>query len=390
MGLSDFLQHLDTCWTVESVRGDPQDTPSDTKLWSLQAKVAAAKGEVCGWTHNRLGLPKAVSAWFAIVRHSTPWLGPRQGDGLFSPDKDAILASFLREDGVHIVVLALNGVSDVLTTMNGNEHGHIVVSARNDNPEEAQAVVLVATSASFDTAVQTVMDHARIIVDEQDLHSNTLSPPPINTADDSLQDWRDGFSYCTWNGVGQTLNEEKILGALDSLAKNDVDISNLIIDDNWQSLDYKGDSNFNYRWTEFDANKENFPHGLKHTISRLRERHPHINHIAVWHGIFGYWNGVSPTGAIAKNYATKEVKKQGHEDYMGNGTTVTVTAEDVHRLYDDFYKFLTSAGVDAVKADVQFYPDYLDSAPDRRAMIYSYQNAWTATVQKYFHGRAIS
>ena len=46
----------------------------------------------------------------------------------------------------------------------------------------------------------------------------------------------DGLSYCTWNGIGQHLSEQKLFDALESLAKNEINISNLIIDDNWQSL----------------------------------------------------------------------------------------------------------------------------------------------------------
>jgi hypothetical protein len=46
----------------------------------------------------------------------------------------------------------------------------------------------------------------------------------------------DGLSYCTWNGIGQHLTEQKLFDALESLAKNEINISNLIIDDNWQSL----------------------------------------------------------------------------------------------------------------------------------------------------------
>jgi alpha-galactosidase len=46
----------------------------------------------------------------------------------------------------------------------------------------------------------------------------------------------DGLSYCTWNGIGKDLTEDKIFNALDELAKNKINISTLIIDDNWQSL----------------------------------------------------------------------------------------------------------------------------------------------------------
>lgn len=46
----------------------------------------------------------------------------------------------------------------------------------------------------------------------------------------------DGLTYCTWNSLGQDLTEEKIFNALDTLAKNGINISNMIIDDGWQSV----------------------------------------------------------------------------------------------------------------------------------------------------------
>jgi hypothetical protein len=57
---------------------------------------------------------------------------------------------------------------------------------------------------------------------------------PSGTANKKSLD--DGLSYCTWNGIGQHLSEQKLFDALESLAKNEINISNLIIDDNWQSL----------------------------------------------------------------------------------------------------------------------------------------------------------
>lgn len=49
--------------------------------------------------------------------------------------------------------------------------------------------------------------------------------------------------------------------------------------------DNPGGSQFERGWMDFDANKEGFPQGLKHTVSLIRERHKSIQHIAVWHAM---------------------------------------------------------------------------------------------------------
>lgn len=88
--------------------------------------------------------------------------------------------------------------------------------------------------------------------------------------------------------------------------------------------------------TDFEANKEGFPNGLKHTALTIRDKHPNIQHIAVWHALLGYWGGISPDGSIAKNYKTREVRKANGG--LAGGTMTVVDEEDVSRMYDDFYK----------------------------------------------------
>lgn len=88
---------------------------------------------------------------------------------------------------------------------------------------------------------------------------------------------------------------------------NDNQVNNLIIDDNWQSLDWFGESEHDRRWTRFEANEIGFPKGLKHAVTNIREARPHVKHIAVWHGIFGYWGGTSPSGDIAKSYKARHL-----------------------------------------------------------------------------------
>lgn len=96
------------------------------------------------------------------------------------------------------------------------------------------------------------------------------------------------------NGIGQKLTEDKIFEALDSLKDNGVNISNLIIDDNWQSLNHEGGDQFENAMTEFEATKTGFPRGLKATVSDVRKNHPKLKHIAVWHALVSYCD--RPTG----------------------------------------------------------------------------------------------
>jgi len=197
----------------------------------------------------------------------------------------------------------------------------------------------------------------------------------------------DGLTYCTWNGLGKDLTEDKIFMALDSLSKNEINISNLIIDDNWQSLNRDEGDQFSNAWMDFEANKKGFPRGLKATMSDIRSKHKSIRHIAVWHAIWGYWGGIAPEGKIAKEYKTTVVRKK---DGVSAGKVLMVSQEDVGRFYNDFYQFLSNSGVDSVKTDAQFFLDEIQDADDRCNLIKPYQDAWNIAQLRHLSARAIS
>lgn len=369
---------------------ESSETP-DTVLWSLTGPAKAASGRTSGYTKTTLGKPTSFARWFAIIRLWSPWIAPRQGKSTFAPDKEGILAAFERDDGSHLVVLAISGVDDVLTTLQHDGAGSVVVDARNDSENEGISRLVVSAGKSLETAMAATLYCARRLVLKYEDASGGIVAQEKALMDDFkpewLQNWYDGLAYCTWNGLGQHLHEDKIFEALDSLEKNEINISNLIIDDNWQSLSKEGGDQFENAWMEFEATKTGFPRGLKATVEDIRNKHKRIKHIAVWHALFGYWGGVSPTGKIAKEYKTVEVKKR---DGVSGGTMLAVAKEDVDRLYSDFYQFLSSAGVDSVKTDAQFFVDELDSADDRRDLIKSYQDAWSISQLRHFGGKAIS
>jgi len=67
-----------------------------------------------------------------------------------------------------------------------------------------------------------------------------------------------------------------------------------------------------------------------------------------------------------------------------------VDKEDVGRFYDDFYRFLTSCGVDGVKTDAQFMVDAWISANARRELTNTYLDAWAIASLRHFGERVIS
>jgi hypothetical protein len=384
--LPHFFKDISSDFEVETLKPET----SRTQLWSLTARVGAASGDQSGNATHTLGLPTNFTQFFALVRLWAPWIAPRHGKDKFNVDKDAILVSFLRHDGMHVVALAISGVDDVLTTFTHDENGNVIVQARNDEEAEGTSRVIVAVASTFEVANCAVMYQARRTVmafakssGELQAEMNALekSGEESDVKPNWLEGWSDGLAYCTWNGLGQNLTEDKIYEALDSLEKNDIKIANLIIDDNWQSLDNEGQNQIFRGMTDFEANKKGFPNGFKSTIEKIRNDHPSIQHIAVWHALLGYWGAISPTGRLAQEYKTVEV----------NGPKWTcIDPDDIDRFYTDFYNFLQFSRIDSVKTDAQFMLDQLQSAKDRRRMIRSYQDAWSIANLRYMGARAIS
>ena len=385
--LKHFFGDISSDITVTSQRPETDET----FLYELTCPVQPAQGQDSGYQHTRLGKPLSASRWFALVRLWSPWLAPRHGQTKFQLDKDGVLLSFLRNDGMHVVCLAISGVDDVLNTFVHDDEGNVVIKSRNDRLETQEGRVLVAVTDSFEVANAAVMYHARKLVGT---YSNSVSTDDkqIKTLTDEkvkpewLEEWYDGLTYCTWNGLGQALTADKIHHALEELAKNKINITNLIIDDNWQSLS-QGDTQFKRAWQDFEATPDGFPMGLKAFTSEVRKKHPNVNHIAVWHAILGYWGGVDPNGKIGRKYKTVEVEKEAG---VAGGSFHVVAAEDAKQMYDDFYSFLSESGVDSVKTDAQFFIDLLLHAPDRRAITTEYQDAWTLAHLRHFSSRAIS
>lgn len=386
-GLSDFVADLAPSLDIKSRLSQ---TPN-ASVWSIQGSVGAA-GDESRTEHFTLGTPRDFVRYLAIVRSRAPWFGPRQGKSKFalSHKEGGILLSYLRSDGLHVAFLAVSGLDNVLTLFHSNEQGAIVASAKNDNEHDATFHVVASVAPTHDLAIAAVMYEARNMVQTPECIFEPVKEQ--SPADERLKScWSDGLTYCTWNGLGQNLTANKIYEALDSLADNGVRISNLIIDDNWQSITKMCRWPHRREWLEFEAGAAEFPQGLKGTVAHIRRKHPHIENVAAWHALFGYWGGICDDSKLARTYKTKMVKTKGERglDFL-EGEHRFLDPDDIDRFYDDFYAFLADAGVTAVKTDAQNYIDCIVQPEDRRRFSGAYQDAWAKATVKHLGGRAIS
>ena len=250
--LADYLHHSSTALNV---RPESSEAPGAI-LWSATATVKAANGDASGWTGTNLGTPKNYTRWFCLVRPWTPWIAPRHGETPFDCENGSMVASFERHDGTVLVIFALSGLSQVLTELKPDGRGNVIAESRNDREETGTTNLLIAVAPTFEIANSACVYHARKLVrGYEDLSKDLQQRMEICdefVKTESVVDWHDGLTYCTWNSLGQGLSEDKIFDALDDLSKHDIKgwyslsglayfmlisaVTNLIIDDNWQSL----------------------------------------------------------------------------------------------------------------------------------------------------------
>ncbi|KAH7027602.1 raffinose synthase Sip1 [Microdochium trichocladiopsis] len=363
-----------------------------TQLWEIQADIEGVLHDRSSSSVVEFGRPwKTLQRWFALARLWSPWLVPRHGIDTFNLDCDAMMCAFLSEEGRHFVLLGTSDVNNVTTVIRGSSSGVVELNLRNDNEAAAAGIIIAVVGNTFDNTLAAAMYHARSVRSRM-----SAQEEPIDTSREVRPLWReswyDGLGFCTWNAIGPELSSAKIESALENLANHGIQITNLIIDDGWQDVDRVGQSQYQHGWNTFDADPQSFPGGLRNTISRIRAKHPHLQQIAVWHALLGYWGGLSANGPLAKKYKTAEVTRQssGRPDVPLDGTITIVGKDDVARFYNDFYAFLDTCGIDGVKTDVQFMVDMLQSAKERRELINEYLDAWVIAGLRHFSLRAIS
>ena len=262
-------------------------------VFSLKSSqsIARESEDDAGLKSCVLGRAVGQLRFLAIVRLEPYWLGPRHGADYFHIEEEAVACSFLNKASQVVTILAFNGVDDVYTVLRSGENGGFVVCSRNDGVLDVSHGVLVAIAPSYEQSMEAVMRMAQTLVNQTPKVKELVDRANVYIKQQPNEDFYDGLIYCTWNGLGQDLTTEKLVNGLQRLTENDIKISTLLIDDNWQTL---GETEHDFAepffrgWADFEANKNISSNGMKQLISNIRQAHPYVQDIGVWHALFGY------------------------------------------------------------------------------------------------------
>lgn len=273
-----------------------------------------------------LGTVPGILRYMAIIRLEPYWLGPRQGKDYFYLAEDAILCAFLTESRRVVTVLTMTGLDDTYSVIQSGENGEVVIAARCDSDKFVPFRAIVSIASTFDESCSAVMKHAATLANSQPLSAEIAAQVSRSAEVETKFDaWLDGLVFCTWNALGQNLTQEKLLAALTSLANNNVNISALLIDDNWQTIgpipDHDYSDSFFRGFASIPSNTSVAPEGLPTLIKKIKSSHPNVTDVGVWHALMGYWGGISPSGQIAKDYTTSQVPA-----YLMGNVPATITS----------------------------------------------------------------
>ena len=160
-------------------------------------------------------------------------------------------------------------------------------------------------------------------------------------------DFLNCLGWCTWDAFYQTIDQDKIEDSLESFKQKGVKLGFMILDDG--GLDTTGDY-----LNSFDANPSKFPEGFK-GVSRIAKEKFGLKYFGLWHAFQGYWTGLLPGGKLAEEYGIIENSNVIRPWISPHNweRLCLVNPEHASQFFGDFYKTLSSEGIDFLKVDGQ-------------------------------------
>jgi hypothetical protein len=149
----------------------------------------------------------------------------------------------------------------------------------------------------------------------------------------------DRLGWCSWDAFYHQVNREGLLAKADELRKLGLPVTWFMIDDGWSEIR-------DGKLASFDADPAKFPGGLGHAVRELKQTYG-IPYVGVWHTMTGYWGGIDPDSAIAK-----ETRDALYQVPRGN----LIPYPDAGRGFGFWYawhSYLRRQGIDFVKVDSQ-------------------------------------
>ena len=188
--------------------------------------------------------------------------------------------------------------------------------------------------------------------------------------------------WCSWNAYYENITEDELIASAKSFKESNFPVRFFLIDDRWMAVTKTKPVAGNGRFlslTDFEADPKKFPSGLAHAVQILKKDYG-ISYVGMWHTFQGYWNGVALNSQLGRDQkdALMQVSSQ-----VGVPDPRSSAGE---KFWDNWYKFLSGAGVDFVKVDNQSdTPSYFHGLLPATAIMSGAQKNLEAAAKKYFN-----
>ncbi|KAL7088198.1 hypothetical protein ACP275_13G114000 [Erythranthe tilingii] len=356
--------------------------------------------------------------FMCVFRFKLWWMTQRMGScGEEIPYETQFLIVEGKEDQssvINYVVFLPILEGDFRAVLQGNSNNELEICLESGDPDVKEfdgshLVFVAAGSDPFDVitnAVKTVEGHLQ-----------TFSHRERKKMPDMLN-W---FGWCTWDAFYTNVTADGVKQGLESLEKGGIPPKFVIIDDGWQSVGMDPTSegaiadnsaNFANRLTNIKENHkfqkngkegqrvEDPSMGIRHIVKQVKDQHS-VKYVYVWHALAGYWGGVKPGLVETGQYESKmsyPVSSPGVDSnepcdafnsIAKNGLGL-VNPEKVFSFYNDLHSYLSSAGIDGVKVDVQNILETLGSGHGGRVKLArKYHQALEASISRNFPDNGI-
>lgn len=260
--------------------------------------------------------------------------------------------------------------SDMLVSLYGKDHQHIILQAISGESRQANAcrdaLVCCRGSDPYKT-IEKALVLALELTGSIGRPSQEKLPPSFWL---SCLGWQWQLPQHKSEG-----HQEIVEGVLSLKAAGSLP-GFIILDEGWQDLSLNpNDKGGRLAMNSFDADPERFPKKLKGLIDDLHQIG--VKHIGVWHGIMGYRGGIHPQ--LAKKYALPPDDDGRY--FLGYDLGRTFN------FFHDYYLYLREQGVSFVKiGDQSSTGTYCRSGMDPTQLYRNLQTTIQAAASLQFSG----
>lgn len=328
-----------TAVNIEPVRGDDA-------VWSLsictetgpakreQQFIACDSFAPCDAVRVSCRVGVADGQILALYQHKEWWMRPAWCS---APTQIPFGTQLLlwrwkgRDDSVRWSAVLAVCDADARTDIRGDEQGiTFVVSSNRMGMTRIEATL--GFMASAETPYRAVQACVSAAAGRTGISTRRRKSFPDNLS---------GLGWCTWDSLGQDVNERQIIEKMQEFHDLGVHISWVLIDDGWSDVDRS-----QQKLRSFDADPERFPQGLGHTVDVLKQRFG-VQHVGVWQAFQGYWNGIDPDGPVANAFGDCLTR-------CPSGALVPgPTHDQAAQFWNAWESKMSEQGIDVLKVDSQ-------------------------------------